>query len=135
SVEEQRLLRLREPELPGNARVLDGRQWGRTRPTRVARDRDEVRVRLGDADRDRPHARFGDELHRDRRARIDVLQVVDQLREVFDGIDVVMWRRRDERDAGNRVPRARDDLVDFVAGQLPAFARLGALGDLDLELR
>ena len=34
----------------------------------------------------------------------------------------------------DRVPQPRDQVGHLVAGQLAAFARLGALGDLDLEL-
>ena len=65
--------------------------------------------------------------------RIDVLQVEDQLRQVFDRIDVVMRRRRDQADARRRIAHRGDDLVDLVAGQLPAFAGLGALRHLDLH--
>src|SRR3954469_8837585 len=43
------------------------------------------------------------------------------------------WRR-DERDARHRMAGARDDGVYLVTGQLTAFAWLGALGDLDLQL-
>ena len=32
------------------------------------------------------------------------------------------------------MPRFRDDRVDLVPRQLPTFARLGALRDLDLQL-
>ena len=32
------------------------------------------------------------------------------------------------------MPQPGDQVGDFVAGELSAFARLGALGDLDLEL-
>ena len=69
-----------------------------------------------------------------RASRIDVLQVVDQLRQIFDRINVVMRRRRNQRHAGNRMAHPRDDLVHFVAGKLAAFAGLGALRDLDLQL-
>ena len=65
--------------------------------------------------------------------RIDVLEVVDQLREILDRIDVVMRRRRDQADAGRRMAHARDRRVDLVAGQLAAFAGLGALRHLDLH--
>ena len=40
---------------------------------------------------------------------------------------------RDELHAGLRVAQARDELSDFVAGQLAAFAGLGALRDLDFQ--
>ena len=92
-------------------------------------------MRLGHAHRDGADSRLGHELHRDRGGRIDVLQVVDQLGEVFYRVDVVVWRRRDERDAGRRVPDARDRLVHLGSGELSSFAGLGALRDLDLELR
>ena len=76
---------------------------------------------------------MADQLHRHQGGRIDLLEVVDQLGEVFDRIDVVMRRRRDQADAGLGVAQARDQLVDLVARQLAAFAGLGALRDLDLQ--
>ena len=66
--------------------------------------------------------------------RVHALQIVDQLREIFDRVDVVMRRRRDQRHAGVEWRVLRDDRIDLVAGQLTAFARLGALRDLDLQL-
>ena len=65
--------------------------------------------------------------------RVDVLQVVDELRQILDRIDVVVRRRRDQADAGRRVPHLGDDGVDLVAGQLAAFAGLGPLRHLDLH--
>ena len=65
---------------------------------------------------------------------IDLFQIVDELRQILDGIDVVMRRRRDQHHAGRRMAQFRDHLGDLEAGQLSAFAGLGALRDLDLEL-
>jgi hypothetical protein len=62
------------------------------------------------------------------------LQIVDQLRQILDRIDVVMRRRRDQADARRRMTHRGDLRVDLVAGKLAALARLGALGDLDLEV-
>mmetsp|Transcript_97252 Transcript_97252/g.243816 ORF Transcript_97252/g.243816 Transcript_97252/m.243816 type:complete len:378 (-) Transcript_97252:1839-2972(-) len=45
-----------------------------------------------------------------------------------------MWRRRDEANAGSRVPGLGDALVDLVAGKLAALSRLCPLRHLDLEL-
>ena len=59
---------------------------------------------------------------------------MNQLRQIFDRVDVVMRRRRDERNAHDRVPEARDQVRDLMTRELTAFARLGALRDLDLEL-
>ena len=71
---------------------------------------------------------------RDPRPRVRVLQVVNQLRQVLDRIDVVVRRRRDQADAGRRVADLRDPRVHLVARQLPAFAGLGALRHLDLQV-
>ena len=91
-------------------------------------------MRLGDARGHGSHAHFGDQLHGNARARIGVLQVVDELRQIFDGIDVVVRRRRNQSHAGNRMAHAGDEVVHFVAGQLAAFAGLGALRNLDLQI-
>ena len=93
-----------------------------------------VGARLGDAGRDRADADLGDQLDRDARLRVDVLQVVDQLRQILDRIDVVVRRRRDQADARRRMADLGDVLVDLVAGQLAAFAGLGALRHLDLDV-
>ena len=91
-------------------------------------------LRLRDTRRDRADTRARDQLHADRRGRVDLLQVVDQLREVFDRIDVVMRRRRNQRHARRRVTQTRDQIGDLRPRQLPAFAGLGPLRDLDFEL-
>ena len=50
-----------------------------------------------------------------RATRVGVLQVEDQLREIFDRVDVVMRRRRDQADARRRVPHLGDPRIDLVA--------------------
>jgi hypothetical protein len=97
-------------------------------------DRDVVRLGLRDAGGHRTHADLGDELDRDRRARVRVLEVVDELRQILDRVDVVMRRRRDEAHARHRVAQLRDVLGHLVTGQLAAFAGLGTLRHLDLQL-
>jgi hypothetical protein len=89
----QRLVRLRQTQLPGRAGVLDRGQRARARAAVVAADGDEIGVGLGDARRHRTDAGLGHQLHRHQRLRIDLLQIEDQLRQVLDGVDVVMRRR------------------------------------------
>ncbi len=55
------------------------------------------------------------------------------MREVFDRINVVVRRRRDQPHARRAMADAGDFLVDFVTGKLASFARLGALGHFDLQ--
>ena len=130
---DQDLLRLGKPHLPGRAGVLQRGEGACARAAVVAGDGDMVGARLGDAGGDGADADFGDELHRHLAGGIDVLQVEDQLRDVLDRIDVVMRRRRDQPDARRRMPDLGDRRVDLVAGELTAFAGLGALRDLDLH--
>src|SRR5207249_749416 len=56
-----------------------------------------------------------------------------QLREVFDGIDVMVRRRRDEADAGRCAADFGDPRIHFRAGKFAAFAGFRALRHLDLE--
>ena len=133
-VQHQHLLRFRQSQFPGNARVLDGGERRSARAAVVSADQNHVGVGLGHARGHRSHARFGHQLDRNARLGIDVLQVVDQLRQIFDRIDIVVRRRRNQSHAGNRVPHPRDDFVHLVAGKLAALAGLRALRDLDLQI-
>ena len=66
--------------------------------------------------------------------RVDLLQVVDQLGQVLDGVDVVVGRRGDEADAGLGVAQPGDLVATPCGRELAALAGLGALGHLDVEL-
>ena len=65
-------------------------------------------VALDDAGRHDADAVLGDELDADARARVGALEIVDELRQVLDGVDVVVRRRRDQAHARRRVTRARN---------------------------
>jgi hypothetical protein len=54
--------------------------------------RDMIGSRLGYAGRNCSDADLGDQLYRYARGRVDVLEVVDQLRQILDGVDIVMRR-------------------------------------------
>lgn len=77
---------------------MDRIAWSCTRATVRTGDEDLVRAALGNAGRDRAHARFGNELDRYARAGVGVLQIEDELGQVLDRIDVVMRGRRDKPD-------------------------------------
>jgi len=133
-VDAQGLLRLREADFPGHPGVLDGGQRAGSRPAIHTGDVHDVGQALHHAGGDRANARLGDQLDGNRSQRIHLLEVIDQLREILDGIDVVVWRRRDQRDPLLGMPEARDLGGRFVTGQLATFARLRPLRHLDLEL-
>ena len=112
-VEQQRLLRLGQAELPRRAGVLERRQRRGAGAAVVAGDEHDIGLRLRHAGGDRADADLGDELHVHPRRRVRVLQVVDELLEVLDRVDVVVRRRADEPDARRRVPGLGDPRVDL----------------------
>ena len=130
----QHLLGFSQAELPRQAGVLDGRQRARAGAAVVAGDQHHVGVRLGDAGGDGADTDFGHELHVDARVAVGVLQIVNQLRQIFDRVDVVVRRRRNQADAGRGVTHLGDPRINLVAGQLAALAGLGALRHLDLQV-
>jgi hypothetical protein len=133
-VGQQGLLGLGQADLPRDAGVLERGQRRRAGPAVVARDQHHVGVGLGHPGRHRAHAHLGHQLHVDAGLRVGRLEVVDELGDVLNGVDVVVRRRRDQLDARRRVAGAGDPRVDLEARQLAALPRLGALGDLDLEV-
>src|SRR5688500_7118000 len=80
----ERAVRLRDPDLGGQARPPQGVQPRGAGSAVVAGQRDDVRARLRDTAGDDPDVRGDRDLHRDLRARIDRLQLVHDLREVLD---------------------------------------------------
>jgi hypothetical protein len=131
---DKRPLRLYQAKLPGSACVLDRGERARAGAAVSPRDVDDVGEGLDASGRHEPDVRGRDELHGDLCTRVHLAQVEDQLSEVFDRVDVVVGRRRDQRHPWLRVAQARDLRRDLVSGELAAFARLRALGDLDLDL-
>mmetsp|Transcript_19801 Transcript_19801/g.45547 ORF Transcript_19801/g.45547 Transcript_19801/m.45547 type:complete len:577 (-) Transcript_19801:2090-3820(-) len=125
---------LREAKLPRSTGVLDRGEGGCAGAAVVARHLDHVGVCLGDAGRDRADAAARDELDRDLGLGIDLVQVVDELREVLNRVDVVVGGGRDERHPGLGEAQGGDVVVYLGAGELPPLAGLGALGELDLDL-
>ena len=79
---------------------------------------------FGDPCCDGAHAGLRDELDVYPRRGIGVFEVVYELRQVFDGVDVVVRRRRDELDPRRRATYPSDVFVDFAAGKLAPFAGL-----------
>ena len=126
-------MHLRQAQLPRGTGVLDGGERASRGAAIVARHGDQVRIGFGDASGNGADPWLGDEFHRDLRVWVDLLEVKDQLRQVFDGVNIVVRRRRNQRDAGHRVAQAGNQLIDLAAWQLAAFTGLRALSHLDLQ--
>ena len=133
-VERKHLMGFCQAKLQRTTRELDRGQGCSTCSADRAGNIDDVSICLGHAGSDGANAGRGDQFHPDPRLRIDLFEVVDQLGQVFDGIDVMVRRRRDQRHTRRRQTHARDKIRNLETGQLAAFAGLGPLGDLDLDL-
>ncbi len=133
-VEHQRLLGFRQSQLPRGAGVLDGRNGRRPCAAVMSGNHDVIGLGLGHAGRHRAHANLGHQLGRDGRRRIDVFQIVNQLRQIFNRINIMMRRRRNQTHARHRITQLGNVFGYFVTRQLAALAGLGALRHLDLNL-
>ena len=114
--------------------MLDRTERRSARTAAVTADQHDIGVRFCNTRGYGPNADFRHQLHRNPRARIRILQVVNQLREIFDGINIVMRRRRNQAHARSRMTQSCDHFIHFVAGKLPTFAGLCALRHFDLQL-
>ena len=131
---DKRLLGFGKSKFPGEPGVLRGSEGGRARSAVEAGDENDVRVGLGDACGDRADTGFRNELDADAGFRVRAAEVVDQLGEVFDRVDVVVWRRRNQGHAGSCVTEPGDEIVHLVRRELSAFAGFRALGQLYLQI-
>ena len=134
SVEQQRLLSLGQAEFPRRAGVLHRGQRGRAGAAVVPGDQHHIGVRLGHPRRDRADPVLAHQFHVDPRRRVGVLQVIDQLRQIFDRVDVMVRRRGDQAHARRGVPHFGHPRVDLVTRKLAALTGFGALGHLDLDV-
>ena len=133
-VQRQHLVDLGEADFPRHSGVADRALRARAGAAAMARDEDRVGVRLGDPGGDGADAGARHQFHADPRRGVDLLEVVDQLRQVLDRIDVVVRRRRDQRHPRRRMAQPGDVGGHLEARQLAALAGLGALRHLDLDL-
>ena len=129
----QGLVHLGQAQLPGRTGVADGRDRAGGGAAVIAAHRDQVGIGLGHAGGNGADARPRHQLDRHQRLRVHLLEVEDELGQILDGVDVVVRRRRDQGHAGHGEAQPGDQFVHLAARQLAALARLGALGDLDLQ--
>ncbi|OIQ74592.1 hypothetical protein GALL_437510 [mine drainage metagenome] len=91
-------------------------------------------MRLADACSHRANADFGNELDVNPGIPIRVLQVVNKLGQIFDRVDIVMWRRRDQSNTRGRVTGLGNPWVNLVGRELSPLSWLGALRHFYLKI-
>ncbi len=114
--------------------MMDGIPWSRPRAAVIPGHEDHLSSRLGHARRHGSHARLGNELHGDPCLLIGIFQVINQFRQILDGINIVVGRGRDQAHAGRGMPCLSDPRINLAAGQMTALPRLCPLRHLNLDL-
>ena len=84
AVEDERLVRLGNAELEGQTSVLDPSPARGASAAIVSRNEDMVRLGLGHAGRNHADAHLRDELDRNVRRTVGILQVKNELSKIFD---------------------------------------------------
>jgi len=93
-----------------------------------------VSLALCDASCDHAHALLAHKLDAHTGPGIRTLEVIDQLRQIFNGVDVVVRWWRHQTNASRAVAALCNVGIDFPASQLATFSRLCTLCHLDLDL-
>ena len=73
--------------------MFHGRKRGCAGATVVAGDQDDIGVCLRYSCSHRANAELRHKLHMNTRFGVRILEVMNKLGEIFDAVDVVMWRR------------------------------------------
>ena len=134
AVEHECLLSLCQADLPGSTGVLERIQRARPCAAIVAGDKNDVGFCLRDTSSNCANAFLTHELDVDSSRRVGPLEVENKLLEVFDRIDIVMRRRRDEPHTGRAVARPCNPWIYLACRQLATLTRLGSLSHLDLDV-
>ena len=131
----QEIVHLADGIFDGHGDVLLGDVRRRAGSAVAAVDVNDMRAGGITADRDHIHVRRRRYLRRNQGAPVDVLDPVDVLHVVFDGIDAVERERREQRYAQHRLAHPGHGRGVLVAQQVAAQTGLGALGILEFHDR
>ena len=105
----------------------------RTGPAVVSGQTNDIRIRFGNTHSNDADAGNDWDFYSNPGFGIDGLELFDELREVFNRINIVIIGRRDQIHAGAGMPRCRHFLCDLARGQVTALTRLCALTNFDLN--
>ena len=84
TVLQQGSMHFREAQFPWTTGMLDRTQWGSSGAAVVAGNLNHIGIGLGNTGRNRADADLGDQLHAHRCSGMNLMQVMDQLSQIFD---------------------------------------------------
>ena len=119
------LVGLGHPQLPRHTGRMDGTAGGGAGAPVIAGDQYYLGPGLGHAGGDGAHPGSAHQLYRDAGLPVGILQVVDQLGQILDGVDVVVGRRGYQGDARCGMAGPGHLRRDLLPRQVAALAGLG----------
>ena len=132
-VGDQRLMCFRQAEFPWQPSVMDRVERYSTSAAVCAGYEYDLGTSFGNACSNGADAGFTGQLHGNIGVNVGIFEIVDELREVFNGVNIVMRWWRDQRHARCCIAQLGNVRPDFLAWQMPAFTRLGPLRHFDLD--
>ena len=123
-----------QSQLPGKPSIVNGASRRRAGTTVITRDQDHPRTGFRHTSCHGADARLRHQFHRYPRIPVGVFQVIDQLCQIFDGINIMMRRWRNQGYSWCGVSRLCHPGIYFFPWQMSALSRLCALCHLDLDL-
>ena len=92
-IQQQRLMRFHKSQLPRQSGMVDGSTRRSTGTAVITADKHNIGTGLNYAGSNRTDTHLAYQLDADAGTRISILQVVNQLSQIFNGIDIMMRRR------------------------------------------
>ena len=133
SVAQECLVCFRKPQLPGQSSIVDGTYRRGPGAAVIAGNQDNLGPRFRDPCRHRANACLRNQLYRYTGIFIGVFQIINQLRQILNGIDIVMRRRRNQAYARRGMTGSGNPRVYLFGGKMAAFTRFCPLRHLNLN--
>ena len=99
-IHHQCLMGLGNAQFPWQTRMLNTGQRRRTGAAAISRDQNVIGMRFGHPGSDSSHTHFRYQFDANPGPRVGIFQVINQLRKIFDRVNIMVRRWTDQADAG-----------------------------------
>ncbi len=120
-------------QFPGGSGIFDRGQRAGAGATIITGNGNAIGISLGHTRSNGADTRFGNQFDGHISLGIDLLQIKNELSQIFNGVNIVVGRGADQGHAFLGITQPGNDATDFVTGQLTPFTGFGSLGNLDLQ--
>ena len=122
-----------QTQFPRQTSIVDRTAGSCTGTAVITGDQDDTCASLGNTGSDCSDTGLRYQLYRDSGLLVGILQIIDQLCQVLNGVDIVVRRRRNQCHTGCGMSGLGNPRIHFLCRKMTALARLCALCHLDLD--